>query len=571
LTEAYIAVKENAMSIRKASALYGVPKTTLIDRLSGKVHVDCVTTGAPTLFAQEQEALLARHIQTMAEVGYGYSRQETINLASDFAVSLGLRDRNHPLTDRWLYQFIRRWPELNIKKPRSLDMARARSATREAIDCYFDALNNIMVKYHLVAKPHLMYNVDEKGLNSEHKPPKIVSGKHHKVQAVTSGRSKTVTVIGCVNAVGQQVPPYFVFPGARMIDSLMEGATPGSSATVTQSGWSNTEVFSTYMKDHLLKYLPPRSPEEPVLVLYDGHKSHVALDLIQWAKAENIVLFVLPPHCSHLLQPLDVSCFGPFEIAWNAACHRHMRESGGSIVTRYDVARLACKIYASTLTPSNIQSAFKRCGVFPFNRNAVSDLQVAPSTTFDRDQSGQDERLKSGNVGSSGMSDAEHFLEKRGGQILENVQKAKTKRNTLSKIVGGKPITEDNIVEQIIAHNEKYDPKQKSKQITKNKAKSSNKKSPKPGTSGASVNKKRKVNPPIENSCESSDEENVEENEKCIVCKNFSPDISKRPYVIIVNWGQCEKCSGWVHLSFCTPVKAIRRGDNFLCPSCSEM
>jgi hypothetical protein len=56
-----------------------------------------------------------------------------------------------------------------------------------------------------------------------------------------------------------------------MIDSLMEGATPGSSATVTQSGWSNTEVFSTYMKEHLLKYLPPRSPEEPVLVLYDGH------------------------------------------------------------------------------------------------------------------------------------------------------------------------------------------------------------------------------------------------------------------------------------------------------------
>jgi hypothetical protein len=86
------------------------------------------------------------------------------------------------------------------------------------------------------------------------------------------------------------------------------------------------------------------------------------------------------------------------------------------------------------LAPSNIQSAFKRCGVFPFKRNAVSDLQLAPSSTFDRDQSGQDE---SGNVRSSNMSDAEHFLEKRGGNILENVQKAKPKRNILSKIVGG--------------------------------------------------------------------------------------------------------------------------------------
>lgn len=77
------------MSTIKAAPLYGVPKTTLIDRLHGKVDVDCVTTGPPTLFSQEQEALLARHLQTMAEVGYEYSRQETINLASDYAESLG--------------------------------------------------------------------------------------------------------------------------------------------------------------------------------------------------------------------------------------------------------------------------------------------------------------------------------------------------------------------------------------------------------------------------------------------------------------------------------------------------
>ena len=42
--------------------------------------------GTSSRFSQEQEALLVRHIQTMAEVGYGYSRQDTINLASDYAV-----------------------------------------------------------------------------------------------------------------------------------------------------------------------------------------------------------------------------------------------------------------------------------------------------------------------------------------------------------------------------------------------------------------------------------------------------------------------------------------------------
>lgn len=85
-----------------------------------------------------------------------------------------------------------------------------------------------------------------------------MSGRYNKTQTITSGKSKTVSVIGCVNVVGQQVPPYFVFPGTRMLDTLLEGASPGADGTVSPTGWSNTEIFEHYMKNHLLKYLPNR-------------------------------------------------------------------------------------------------------------------------------------------------------------------------------------------------------------------------------------------------------------------------------------------------------------------------
>ena len=136
------------------------------------------------------------------------------------------------------------------------------------------------------------------------------------------------------------------------------------------------------MKEHLIKYLPVRDASNPALVLYDGHKSHVSLALIEWAKSENIILFVLPPHCSHLLQPLDVSCFGPFEVAWNSACHTYLRENGGKVINRYDICKLACKVYTSTLTPNNVHAAFKKCGIFPFNPNVISDHATAPSLSF---------------------------------------------------------------------------------------------------------------------------------------------------------------------------------------------
>lgn len=550
--------------MEQAAKRYDVPITTLKDRVRGRVDVETVKSGTPPLFTQEQESTLATYLRTMGEIGYGYSRQETINLASDYAFHFGIRDKNHPLSQRWFYGFLNRWPDLKLVKPRSLEIARAKSATPTAINNYFNELNRIMTKYNLKEKPHLIYNVDEKGLSPDHKPPKIVTGKMYKAQAVTSGKGKTVTVIGCANATGQQVPPFFVFPGQRMLDSLMQGASAGADGDVSESGWSNSDLFSRYVKEHLNKFLPSRDNDTYVLVLYDGHTSHVTLPLIEWAIQNNIILFVLPPHCSHLLQPLDVGCYGPFEHAWNAACHSYMRESGGCVISRYDICEIACKVYTSTLTSANIQAAFKKSGVFPFNANVISADAVAPSASF---QATSDQNPQ---CSENTHEKAVEFLEKRGGEVLKNVKITKT-RNTLSKIVGGKAITEPDIVEKIKSHVDNQKRKPLQKQLTKKKATESKAgvEPAIPSTSGtAIITKKRKLNPVPPEDSQSSESE-TDESEACIVCKKFTPtDMHLKPFLYILKWGKCDKCLGWVHLTFCTPIKVLRRGDTFLCPSC---
>ena len=123
------------------------------------------------------------------------------------------------------------------------------------------------------------------------------------------------TLIGCVNGAGQQVTPFFVFPGARIV--VDGGCYTRKSETVSDSGWSNTDIFTLHA-ELFEKYLPKRSDENPVLVLIERHKSRVSLSLIEWTKSGNIILYVFQPHCSHLLQPLDMRCFEPFESAWNS-------------------------------------------------------------------------------------------------------------------------------------------------------------------------------------------------------------------------------------------------------------
>jgi hypothetical protein len=52
----------------------------------------------------------------------------------------------------------------------------------------------------------------------------------------------------------------------------------------------------------------------------DSHGSHDTLNLIELAQQHNIILFCLPPHTTHKLQPLDVGVFGPFSRAWTDHC-----------------------------------------------------------------------------------------------------------------------------------------------------------------------------------------------------------------------------------------------------------
>ena len=72
----------------------------------------------------------------------------------------------------------------------------------------------------------------------------------------------------------------------------------------------NSSVYRDYLKDHFIKFIRRREPHEYLLLIVDGHKSHISVDLIDWAKEQKIILFVLPAHTSHILQLLDVASFG---------------------------------------------------------------------------------------------------------------------------------------------------------------------------------------------------------------------------------------------------------------------
>ena len=63
---------------------------------------------------------------------------------------------------------------------------------------------------------------------------------------------------------------------------------------------------------HFVKYVKS-SVIQPISLLPDNC-SHIDLSIIDFAKKHHITLLCFLQDCSHHLQPLDISLFGPFKM-----------------------------------------------------------------------------------------------------------------------------------------------------------------------------------------------------------------------------------------------------------------
>ena len=76
------------------------------------------------------------------------------------------------------------------------------------------------------------------------------------------------------------------------------------------------------------------------MLFVKGHASHINLDIIDLARENDVILFCLPPHTTHALQPLDVSVFKSLKSHFSKAVHALSFAKKGFIVSKREFARV---------------------------------------------------------------------------------------------------------------------------------------------------------------------------------------------------------------------------------------
>ena len=107
-----------------------------------------------------------------------------------------------------------------------------------------------------------------------------------------------------------------IFLGVRFRYNPLDGCVNGAYCGKSESGWIITELFYEWVVNHLAAHIPH---ERPVLLIVDGHSTHIDAETAKFCTQNGILPYCLPPHSSHLTQPLDVGFFGALECKWRKA------------------------------------------------------------------------------------------------------------------------------------------------------------------------------------------------------------------------------------------------------------
>lgn len=158
---------------------------------------------------------------------------------------------------------------------------------------------------------------------------------------------------------------------------MLAGAPTNSVGVANRSGWMIKETFLEYLQ-HFSSH-SRCSKEKPVLLLLDNHSSHISLDSVKYSKENGIVMLTFPPHCTHKLQPLDRSVFGPLKAAMNKVQSEWMVSNSGKIMKITHIPAFVNQIYTQVFTQKNICSGFKVTGIHPLNSSIFQESDFAAS------------------------------------------------------------------------------------------------------------------------------------------------------------------------------------------------
>ena len=308
--------------------------------------------------------------------------KEAVKMTLDKTKSKTPFNENRP-GKTWLYAFLRRHPHIKMLRVEKLEQARAMACTQENIYAWFDEFE-AFCKSHDIRLSDQVFNCDESGFPiAKHHILKSLRVDRHcrRNFQVTSSNKTSITIFQCICTNGNVVPPSAPFPGVNFNPEYSIVFPANFYLGFMKSGWMETSQFYAWFTNHFIKNIPPI---RPVVLLLDGHSSHIGYYVVQFCADNNILVFLLiipppfiarstssryPPPPIHRTQyKQQIEGFGSFKSNFATEVASFSVQYPRVSITKRTFPSIFTKAFEKTCRPDVVKGSFRASEIWPICR-----------------------------------------------------------------------------------------------------------------------------------------------------------------------------------------------------------
>lgn len=369
------AVKQG-MPVATAAKTFKVPRTTLLDKKTGRTPINR-KMGPPSVLSLLEEEILVNWIFLMTQKHQPVTKEQVLD-----SVQLIIKQekRKSPFTDgrpgkKWFASFLKRNPQVTSRIAQNLTPARE-SVTEEKLRRWFQEIHEYLRSENLLdvtKDPTRVFNADESAFFLQPKGEKVLAKKGAKSVYIagTNDDKENLTVLVTANGQGDFAPPMIIFKYERIPAHIAAGVNKEWGLGRSETGWMCGSTFFEYITNVFVPWLDRNTITRPILLFIDGHVSHMTYNLSQYCKQNQIEIIALYPNSTHLIQPMDVAVFKPLKTYWKKAVRQfHIDNDGAKL--RKEHFSMIFESALRSVSKETIQNGFKACGLVHFSADNVN-------------------------------------------------------------------------------------------------------------------------------------------------------------------------------------------------------
>jgi hypothetical protein len=255
----------------------------------------------------------------LKEIAKEICTKRTYNLDDPSLDTLQLPPQ-YKLGQDWVPRFIKRHPHLKVVIGRRIDSVRIDGTTIPVLEAWFNAYQDVVQQFKILEKN--TYNMDETGfsIGTMESTRIIVDSTLRTKHQAHPGQQEWVSMVECICGDGTAIVPFGIFKGQNVLKNWIPTEIQNEwFFSANTKGWTSNLHGLEWLKRVFEPLTRTKAEGQHRLLICDGHDSHISGSFIAHCLQNRIALLILPPHTSHLLQPLDVAIFGPLKKRLTAA------------------------------------------------------------------------------------------------------------------------------------------------------------------------------------------------------------------------------------------------------------